>query len=54
MQKMTASRFKIKEKFDLNMYGVRKAEEGQEEQHIKPVFQIMIAVAMIIDRFFGI
>ena len=37
------------------MYGVRKAEGGgQEEQHIKPAFQIMIAVAMIIDRFFGI
>lgn len=28
-----------------------KQREGQEEQHIKPVFQIMIAVAMIIDRF---
>ena len=53
-KKMTASRFKIKEKFDLNMYGVRKAEGGARRTAYKPAFQIMIAVAMIIDRFFGI
>ena len=35
---MTASRFKIKEKFDLNMYGVRKAEGGARRTAYKTCF----------------
>ena len=37
-KKMTASRFKIKEKFDLNMYGVRKAEGGARRTAYKTCF----------------
>lgn len=37
-KKMVASRFKIKEKFDLNMYGVRKAEGGARKNAYKTCF----------------
>ena len=37
-KKMTASRFKTKEKFDLNMYGVRKAEGGARKAAYKTCF----------------
>lgn len=53
-KKMVASKFKTKGKFDLNMYGVRKAEGGAREPHIKHVFHQMKTSVMNIDRYFGI
>ena len=53
-KKMVAKRFKDQEKFELNMYGVRKAEGGARRSAYKTCFLPVMRGVMNTDLFFGI
>ena len=51
---MTANRLKTTGKFDLNIYGVRKAEGGARRSAYKPAFHLVRVDVTNIDLYFGI